>query len=79
MSDALGAGAHVIVEKPVAPTNAQFRELWTLAQAKGRRVSRAAAQRHLDALLERVRLLKQDPHHLYRVHRLALPACALTR
>ena len=43
-----------------------------LAQARGRRVSRAAAQRHLDALLERVRLLKSDPHHLYRVHRLAL-------
>ena len=27
VTDALNAGAHVVVEKPVAPTNAQFREL----------------------------------------------------
>jgi len=36
VADALNAGAHVIVEKPVAPTNAQFQELWKLAQSKGR-------------------------------------------
>jgi predicted dehydrogenase len=36
VTDALNAGAHVIVEKPVAPTNAQFQELWKLAQSKGR-------------------------------------------
>jgi predicted nucleotidyltransferase len=43
-----------------------------LAQAKARRVSRAVAQRHLDALLQRVRALKSDGHHLYRVYRVAL-------
>lgn len=29
----LSAGAHVVVEKPVAPTNAEFRELWNEARA----------------------------------------------
>lgn len=38
VSEALGAGAHVVVEKPVAPTNAQFRELWTIAEGQGRRI-----------------------------------------
>ncbi len=43
-----------------------------LAQAKARRVSRATAQRHLDALLDRARALKSDPRQLYRVERIAL-------
>jgi predicted dehydrogenase len=38
VSDCLQAGAHVIVEKPVAPTHAQFMELWSLAQSKDRRL-----------------------------------------
>ena len=38
VSDALNAGAHVVVEKPVAPTNAKFRELWKLAQDCGRQI-----------------------------------------
>lgn len=38
VSDALDAGAHVVVEKPVAPTNAQFHDLWTRAQSRGRRI-----------------------------------------
>lgn len=38
VTDALSAGAHVIVEKPVAPTNEQFRQLWSLAQANHRRI-----------------------------------------
>jgi predicted dehydrogenase len=37
-SDCLNAGAHVIVEKPIAPTRAEFRRLWDLAQARGRRL-----------------------------------------
>jgi predicted dehydrogenase len=37
VSDALNAGAHVIVEKPVAPSNAQFRQLYNLAAERGRR------------------------------------------
>ena len=43
-----------------------------LAQAKARRISRAAAQRQLDAFLARVQELKADPHHLWRVHRVSL-------
>ncbi|MBX7255444.1 MAG: Gfo/Idh/MocA family oxidoreductase [Candidatus Hydrogenedentes bacterium] len=35
-AECLKAGAHVIVEKPVAPTNAEFRALWTQAQQCGR-------------------------------------------
>jgi predicted dehydrogenase len=38
VTDALGAGAHVVVEKPVAPTNAEFQELWNLARGRGRRI-----------------------------------------
>jgi len=38
VSDALNAGAHVVVEKPVAPTNAKFRELWQLAESRGRKI-----------------------------------------
>src|SRR3954470_8552720 len=37
VTDALNAGAHVVVEKPVAPTNAQFRDLWKLSESRGRR------------------------------------------
>jgi predicted nucleotidyltransferase len=42
------------------------------AQARARRVSRATAQRHLDAFLERVEALRSDPRFLYRVERVAL-------
>jgi predicted dehydrogenase len=38
VSDALNAGAHVVVEKPVAPTHREFRELWSLAESRGRRI-----------------------------------------
>lgn len=31
VSDCLNAGAHVIVEKPIAPTNAEFKYLWKTA------------------------------------------------
>lgn len=36
--DALDAGAHVIVEKPIAPTHASFSELWSHALRAGRRL-----------------------------------------
>ena len=36
VTDCLNAGVHVIVEKPVAPDNAGFQELWALAQKKQR-------------------------------------------
>lgn len=38
VTDCLNAGAHVIVEKPVAPTNAEFRQLCDLAHSKGLRL-----------------------------------------
>ena len=37
-TDCLEAGAHVIIEKPVAPTNAEFQELWALAEKHNRRL-----------------------------------------
>lgn len=37
-TDALDNGSHVLVEKPVAPTNAQFRQLWELASSRNRRL-----------------------------------------
>jgi predicted dehydrogenase len=38
VTDALEAGAHVVVEKPIAPTREQFQQLWELATSKGRRI-----------------------------------------
>lgn len=35
ISDCLRAGAHVISEKPVAPTHGEFLELWSLARERG--------------------------------------------
>ena len=34
--DCLQAGAHVIVEKPITPTHAEFQDLWAFAQECGR-------------------------------------------
>jgi predicted dehydrogenase len=36
VADALEAGAHVICEKPVAPTRDEFRRLWEVAAGRGR-------------------------------------------
>jgi predicted dehydrogenase len=38
VSDCLAAGAHVIVEKPIAPTRAEFRQLWRIAEQNDRRL-----------------------------------------
>jgi predicted dehydrogenase len=38
VTDSLNSGAHVIVEKPVAPSNREFRDLWSLAQSRDRRI-----------------------------------------
>jgi len=38
VNDCLCGGAHVIVEKPVAPTHGQFQTLWSLAESKQRRL-----------------------------------------
>lgn len=39
VTDCLEAGADVIVEKPVAPTHAEFEQLWSLAQQRGCRLT----------------------------------------
>jgi predicted dehydrogenase len=38
VGDCLEAGAHVIVEKPIAPTHAEFRQLRRIAERKNRRL-----------------------------------------
>ncbi len=38
VGDCLAAGAHVVVEKPVAPTHAEFLTLWDASQRAGRRL-----------------------------------------
>ena len=38
VTNGLLAGAHVIVEKPVAPTHEEFEKLWKLSQETGRRL-----------------------------------------
>ncbi len=38
VGDCLAGGAHVVVEKPVAPTHAEFMTLWDASQRAGRRL-----------------------------------------
>jgi len=38
VKDCLEAGSHVIIEKPVAPTRAEFLDLWSLAQRCGKQL-----------------------------------------
>lgn len=38
VDECVDAGAHVIVEKPVTPTHAEFCDLWCRAAARGRRI-----------------------------------------
>ncbi len=35
VTDCIDSGAHVIVEKPIATSNAEFHDLWSMAQSKG--------------------------------------------
>jgi len=58
VTDALQAGANVVVEKPVAPTNAQFRQLWDLSQANNRRVIEDHNYRFNEPILRIEQLLK---------------------
>jgi predicted dehydrogenase len=60
VSEALGAGAHVIVEKPVAPTNSQFHQLWDLARARGRRIVEDHNYRFNEPILRIERLLNDN-------------------
>src|SRR5688500_11330516 len=38
VGDCLTGGAHVVVEKPIAPTHGEFRKLWDLAQRHDRKL-----------------------------------------
>ncbi|HEX4796929.1 MAG TPA: Gfo/Idh/MocA family oxidoreductase [Humisphaera sp.] len=59
VSDALNAGAHVIVEKPVAPTNREFNELWKLAQSKKRLIVEDHNYRFNEPVLKIEQLLRE--------------------
>lgn len=60
VSDCLAAGAHVIVEKPVAPTHAQFMALWALAQSKNRRLIEDHNYRFNEPVLAMQKLVAND-------------------
>lgn len=57
--EALESGAHVVVEKPVAPTNAQFRELWSAAEGRGRRIVEDHNYRFNEPILRIEQLLNE--------------------
>jgi predicted dehydrogenase len=55
----LEAGAHVISEKPLAPTHAQFLELCSLAEARGRRLVEDHNYRFNEPILAMESLVKE--------------------
>ena len=55
--EAIEAGAHVIVEKPVAPSNREFRDLYAGARSRGRRVIEDHNYRFNEPVLEIERLI----------------------
>ena len=57
-ADCLNAGAHVIVEKPVAPSNRELHELRSLAESRGRRLIEDHNYRFNEPILEIERLLQ---------------------
>ena len=58
VSDALNAGAHVVVEKPVAPTHREFLELWSLAESRGRKIVEDHNYRFNEPVLEIERMVR---------------------
>jgi predicted dehydrogenase len=58
-SQCIEAGAHVIVEKPVAPTNQDFHELWSRARARGKWLIEDQNYRFNEPILEIERLLAE--------------------
>src|SRR3954469_20975086 len=60
VSATLGAGAHVIVENPVPPTNSQFHQLWDLARARGRQIVEDHNYRFNEPILRIERLLNDN-------------------
>jgi predicted dehydrogenase len=58
VSDCLNAGAHVIVEKPIALSNGEFHQLWDLARSRGKLLVEDHNYRFNEPVLEMDRLLK---------------------
>jgi len=52
VSDCLAAGAHVIVEKPIAPTHGEFLQLWRIAERNNRRLVEDHNYRFNDQVLK---------------------------
>src|SRR3954469_8127306 len=52
VADCLEAGAHVIVEKPIAPTHAEFLQLWRIAERNDRRLIEDHNYRFNDQVLK---------------------------
>lgn len=59
VSECIDAGAHVIVEKPLALTNREFHELWELSRARGRRLVEDHNYRFNEPILEIERLMRR--------------------
>ena len=59
VTQAVDAGAHVIVEKPVAPTQNEFHELWRHARSRGRWLVEDHNYRFNEPILEIERLVAQ--------------------
>jgi len=59
VTDVLTAGAHVIVEKPAAPTNAEFQQLWKLARSRDRYLIEDHNYRFNQPILAIERLLRE--------------------
>lgn len=58
VTECIEAGAHVIVEKPLALTNREFRALWDFARSRGRRLVEDHNYRFNEPILEIERLLR---------------------
>ncbi|HEV8292923.1 MAG TPA: Gfo/Idh/MocA family oxidoreductase [Tepidisphaeraceae bacterium] len=59
VADCLEAGAHVIVEKPIAPTHREFLQLWRIAEQNNRRLIEDHNYRFNDQVLTLERMVAQ--------------------
>lgn len=60
VSDCLESGAHVIVEKPIAPTHNEFLQLWRIAQQNQRRLIEDHNYRFNDQVLALEKMVAQN-------------------
>jgi predicted dehydrogenase len=59
VADCLEAGAHVIVEKPIAPTHGEFLQLWRIAERNNRRLIEDHNYRFNDQVLALEKMVAQ--------------------